>query len=108
VNLTRLQVILLWREVCTAIERLPRKDGQTLLHLEPLMTAGFLSRRRAVVTMSVSTWNATFGKENTLRYPAQLELALRRLRDTVELSLPSLDAREEDPVGVSLMRMTLD
>lgn len=96
-----IQVILLWKEVCAAIERLPRKDGQILLHLEPLITAGFLSRRHGIVNMSIATWNATFGKEETLRYPAQLEQALRRLRNSVQLSLPSLDVREEDAVSFS-------
>ena len=82
-----------------AIERLPRKDGQILLHLEPLITAGFISRRRSIVNVSVVMWNKTFGKEESLRYPSQLEKALRRLRSTAELSLPSLEARDEDDVS---------
>jgi hypothetical protein len=81
------------------MERLPRKDGQILLHLEPLITAGFLSRRRGIVNMSIATWNATFGKEVTLRYPTQLEQALQRLRNTATLSLPSLDVQEAHVVS---------
>lgn len=81
-------------EVAKAIERLPRKDGQTLSLLEPLITAGFVSRRRDIVNISIATWNKTFGREESLRYPTQLEQALRRLRNTVELSLPSLPASE--------------
>lgn len=80
----------LWKEVCAAIEKLPRKDSQILLHLEPLLAAGFVSRRRGIITMSVATWNATFGREETLRYPSQLEQALCRLRNSVNLLLPSL------------------
>ncbi|EAT86466.2 hypothetical protein SNOG_06635 [Parastagonospora nodorum SN15] len=92
------EVVGLWMEVTKAIERLPRKDGQILLHLEPLITAGFVSRRRDIVNISIATWNKTFGKEESLRYPSQLEQALRRLRNTVELSLPSLPALEGDSV----------
>jgi hypothetical protein len=85
--------------VTKAIERLPRKDGQLLVHLESLITAGFVSRRRSIVNISIATWNKTFGQEESLRYPSQLEQALRRLRKTVELSLPSLDIQDEDVVS---------
>jgi hypothetical protein len=87
--------------VTRAIERLPRKDSQILVHLEPLITAGFVSRRRGIVNISIETWNKTFGQAESLRYPSRLEQALRRLRTAVELSLPSLDARDEDTVRIS-------
>lgn len=89
-------------EVSNAIERLPRKDGQILIHLEPLITAGFVSRRRSIVNISIAIWNKTFGKEESLRYPSRLEMALRRLRATVELSLPSLEDRTGDIVSILL------
>lgn len=98
-----MQVVSLWKEVCAAIERLPRRDSQILLHLESLITPGFLSRRRGIVNMSVATWNATFGKEETLSYPARLEEILRRLRNTVELSLPSLEVRDEGAVSAGTL-----
>jgi hypothetical protein len=94
-----MQVVNLWTEVNKAIERLPRKDAQILLHLETLITAGFLSRRRSIVNISITTWNNTFGKEESLRYPSRLEHALRQMRSTVELSLPSLQLREDDAVS---------
>ncbi|CAO2655663.1 Nn.00g044660.m01.CDS01 [Neocucurbitaria sp. VM-36] len=90
------EVVNLWKQVSEAIKRLPRKDGQILLHLEPLITAGFISRRRSIVNISIATWNDTFGKEESLRYPSRLEQALRRLHNTVEISLPSLEVRAED------------
>ena len=93
------EVVNMWQEVSKAIERLPRKDSQILLQLEALMTACFLSRRRSIVNISIATWNRTFGKEDTLNYPPRLETALRLLRQNVELSLPSLEAREEDAVS---------
>ena len=89
----------MWEEVNKAVERLPRKDSQTLLHLQALVTAGFLSRRRSIVNISIATRNATFGKEDSLRYPTRLEQALRQLRNSVELSLPSLEVREDDAVS---------
>jgi hypothetical protein len=86
--------------VTKAIERLPRKDGHILIHLESLITAGFVSRRRSIVNISITTWNKTFGQEESLQYPSGLEHALRRLRTTVELSLPSLDVRDDDAVSI--------
>jgi hypothetical protein len=92
----------LWRVVAKAIDRLPRKDSQILLHLEFLVTSGFRSRRRSIVNISIATWNSTFGKEESLRYPPRLEQALRRLRNSVELSLPSLVVRPEDAVSACI------
>ncbi|KAF1845184.1 uncharacterized protein K460DRAFT_337114 [Cucurbitaria berberidis CBS 394.84] len=93
------EVVNLWKHVSEAIERLPRKDSQILLHLEPLITAGFLSMRRGIVNISIVTWNSTFGKEESLRYPSHLEQALRRLRNTVEIALPSLEVHSKDAVN---------
>jgi hypothetical protein len=53
------------------------------------------------VNISIATWNNTFGKEKSLQYPSRLEQALRRLRTNVELSLPSLEARDEDVVSTA-------
>lgn len=87
------------------MHKLPRNNGQILIHLEPLITSGFVSRRRGIVESSIAAWNATFGREQTLRYPSRLEESLRRLRSTVELSLPGLEVREGD--NVSLPTRTL-
>jgi hypothetical protein len=86
------QVVNLWQTISEAIERIPKKDGQLLTTLEPLLTAGFVSQRRDIVNISIKGWNATFGKESSLRYPSRLEKALQRLRNTAELSVPSLPA----------------
>lgn len=85
-----------------AIERLPRKDSQVLLHLETLITAGFISRRRTIVNASITSWNKTFGKEDSLRYPPRLEMVLRRLRGSVDLVLPSLEIEENEEVSEPL------
>ncbi|KAF3044330.1 hypothetical protein E8E12_008422 [Didymella heteroderae] len=89
-------VAYLWTEVNEAIERLPRKDGQVLATLEPLVTAGFVSRRRGIVNVSIATWNKTFGEQESLRYPSRLETILRRLRSFVDLTLPSLDTKDDE------------
>ena len=85
-----MQVVRLWQTVGDAVRKFQKRDNSLLLALEPLLCAGLRSRRRAIVNISVLTWNDTFGKEESLHYPVHLEKALRRLRSTVELSAPSL------------------
>ncbi|KAL5451367.1 hypothetical protein PMIN06_006257 [Paraphaeosphaeria minitans] len=87
-------VLHLWQEVCAAMHKLPRNNGQILIHLEPLITSGFVSRRRGIIESSIAAWNATFGREQALRYPSRLEETLRQLRSTIELSLPGLEVQE--------------
>ncbi|KAH7397019.1 Rap1-interacting factor 1 N terminal-domain-containing protein [Phaeosphaeria sp. MPI-PUGE-AT-0046c] len=94
-NSLHVHVVDLWCEVTKAIERLPRRDSQLLLHLESLITSGFVSRRRSIVNVSIATWNKTFGQETSLRYPARLEQALHRLSTVVELSMPSLQVQQD-------------
>ncbi|KAF2193346.1 hypothetical protein K469DRAFT_744985 [Zopfia rhizophila CBS 207.26] len=90
------EILNLWQSVSAAVERLPRKTGVELLALEPLITSGFVSRRRGIVNVSIRTWNETFGKEESLRYPSRLEQALQRLHNAVEISLPSFPEHDED------------
>ena len=80
------------------MHKLPRNNPQILVHLEALITSGFVSRRRGIVDSSIASWNATFGREAELTYPPRLEQALRRLITTVELSLPGLDMRTGEKV----------
>jgi hypothetical protein len=46
-------------------------------------------------------WNATFGKIESLKYPARLEKALQTLQSSVELSAPSLIDRVDNLVRSS-------
>ncbi|KAH7135486.1 Rap1-interacting factor 1 N terminal-domain-containing protein [Dendryphion nanum] len=87
----------LWQTICDSIRKLPRKDSSTLTALEPLILAGFTSRRRHIVNIAIKTWNDTFGKHQNLEYPSGLENALQSLRHLVDLDLPNLPARETDP-----------
>lgn len=87
----------LWQIICDSIKKLPRKDSSTLTALEPLVLAGFISRRRHIVNVAIHTWNDTFGKDQNLRYPSKLENVLQSLRHLVNLDLPNLPALETDP-----------
>lgn len=59
-----------------------------------------MSKRRSIVNASISTWNSTFGKEETLQYPPHLEQVLRKLQGVVvELSLPSMQPGSEHGVS---------
>ncbi|KAF2657894.1 hypothetical protein K491DRAFT_714024 [Lophiostoma macrostomum CBS 122681] len=97
----RHEVLTLWRSVNAALEKLPRKDSLTLTTLAPLITAGFVSRRREIVNVSITTWNATFGRQDDLQYPAELEKALRRLSKTVDILLPRLLENDHDDGDLS-------
>lgn len=72
--------------------RFQKKDSALLVSLGQLLGAGLRSRRRAIVNLSVETWNSTFGKEEALLYPTVLSSALARLRDIVPLSAPGLNS----------------
>ncbi|KAF2739709.1 hypothetical protein EJ04DRAFT_508569 [Polyplosphaeria fusca] len=96
------EVVSLWRVVCAAIERLLRKDSSLLLALEPLIASGFKTRRHGIINISVASWDTTFAKEQTLRYPARIEEILQRLRNHVDISLPSLPPTTENFEAPSL------
>ncbi|KAF2274700.1 uncharacterized protein EI97DRAFT_421878 [Westerdykella ornata] len=90
VKAIRTQIISLWQAVDSAVKLLPKKDSTLLAALEPLLCSGFVSRQRAVVNIAVCSWNATFGEQEALNYPARLQKALCRVKRVVELSTPSL------------------
>ncbi|KAF2001935.1 hypothetical protein P154DRAFT_463475 [Amniculicola lignicola CBS 123094] len=90
------KIVSLWEIVAQTIHTLPRKDSDVLAALEPLISAGFLSQRRAIVNMSVTTWNKTFGQQESLQYPQRLAQALRRLQKVVEISSPGLSLSKKD------------
>lgn len=81
-------VLHLWTQIVDQITELPRKDSSLLALLQPLVVAGFVSPRRALVNRTISFWNECFGDQDTLRYPSDLENVLRAARPHVELGLP--------------------
>lgn len=81
-------VTKLWDQLLRQLTDLPRKDGSLLSLLQPIMIAGFVSPKRAIVNRTIAFWNECFGELDSLRYPSKLERVLRAARTYVELDLP--------------------
>lgn len=79
----------LWALILDQLTTVPRKDSTLIRLLEPLLIAGFAGPRRAVVNRTIVFWNESFGEQDTLKYPPQLEKVLRAARPYVELGLPN-------------------
>jgi hypothetical protein len=92
----------LWSHVLGQLTELPRKDGSLLTLLQPLMVAGFVSPKRAVVNRTIAFWNECFGELDSLRYPSKLEKVLRAARNYVELDLPEFpeSAPDDEPIDL--------
>jgi hypothetical protein len=99
-------VIKLWDQVLGQLTELPCKDGGLLSLLQPLMIAGFVSPRRAVVNRTIAFWNECFGELESLRYPSRLERVLRAARNYVELDLPDFPETAPDEEHVDLPAFT--
>ncbi|KAM0707791.1 hypothetical protein Q7P35_004440 [Cladosporium inversicolor] len=93
-------VVELWNQVLGQLAELPRKDGSLLTLLQPLMVAGFVSPKLAVVNRTITFWNECFGQLDSLRYPSKLEKVLRAASNYVELDLPDFpeNAADEEPI----------
>jgi len=92
----------LWSQVLDQLTELPRKDGSLLTLLQPLMVAGFVSPKRAVVNRTIVFWNECFGELESLRYPSKLEKVLRAARNYVELDLPDFPQHAPDDEPIDL------
>lgn len=90
----------LWKGVLSRLGSLPTKDSALLMALQILFSAGLRSRHRAIVNITVGFWNDSFGMQDTLEYPPQVELALRALRPFVELQLPTFPESTDNEVSV--------
>jgi hypothetical protein len=95
-------VFELWSQILGQLTELPRKDGSLLNLLQPLMVAGFVSPRRAIVNRTITFWNECFGDLGSLRYPSKLERVLRCARTYVELDLPEFPEHAPDDEVVDL------
>lgn len=92
----------LWSQILGQLSALPRKDGSLLTLLQPLMIAGFVSPKRAVVNRTIAFWNECFGELESLRYPSKLEKVLRAARNYVELDLPDFPEHAPDDEPIDL------
>jgi hypothetical protein len=95
-------VIELWSQILGQLTELPRKDGSLLNLLQPLMVAGFVSPKRAIVNRTIAFWNECFGELDSLRYPSKLERVLRSARTYVELDLPDFPDNAPDDEVIDL------
>lgn len=90
-------VVSLWSQILEQLNGLPRKDNILLNSLQSLFVAGLMSPKRRIVNNTIGFWNAGFGEQERLIYPAKIEKVLRVLRQHVDLSLPGfLEQSSED------------
>lgn len=74
-------------------------SNNTLLKaLDELFVGGLNSSHQEIINMTVSFWNSTFGRLETLDYPDRVQYAIRRLRPLVELDLPTFPDNFHEPV----------
>ncbi|KAM0723834.1 hypothetical protein Q7P37_000824 [Cladosporium fusiforme] len=92
----------IWNRIIDQLTGLPRKDGALLSFLQPLIVAGFVSPKRAVVNRTIVFWNECFGEQDKLRYPTELAKVLRAARPYVELALPNFPESEVDEGTIEL------
>ncbi|KAK4988816.1 hypothetical protein LTR50_003661 [Elasticomyces elasticus] len=95
-------IVHLWKVVVALIRECPRHDSLLLEDLGDLVTAGLSSSRRNIVNTTIELWNDTFGKEEKLDYPKNLEKVLRKLRHVTELSLPTFPESPDDEMPATL------
>jgi hypothetical protein len=79
----------IWEKLLPTIQSLPRHDSEMLSNLEALLSCGLESRRKGTVNATITTWNATFGKQSSLTYPSRLRTALAKLKTISDISLPT-------------------
>ena len=63
-----------------------------------ILSAGFSSSHRTVVNLTVEFWNDSFGLQDHLEYPVEIELALRAVRPLVALQPPTFPEGPDDEV----------
>ena len=82
-----------------SIEHSPVFDTRFLFSIQELVVAGLRSRHKAVVNEAIVMWNSTFGGEESLEYPENLRIILRKLSSMTELRLPSFPELDGEEVS---------
>lgn len=77
-------------------------DTTVLKALGPLVVAGFSSPQKAIVNQTIVFWNASFGCQEMLEYPAQLERLLRAWATETDLVLPNFPEGDNEDVSTLL------
>ena len=86
---TKNQIQTLWTCITEAISKLPRHDSMILQALTTLVACGLESKRKATVNSTIKTWNATFGSQNVIEYPARVRILMKKLRPIADITLPT-------------------
>ncbi len=79
----------LWSNICDRMTNLPHTDSGVLRSLEILISSGFESKHKHIVSTMITLWNSTFGNEPDLEYPPRVTEAVLRLRPIADIRLPS-------------------
>ncbi|KAK4549441.1 hypothetical protein LTR36_006438 [Oleoguttula mirabilis] len=90
------QICSTWEELLHTLDVLPQKDTTLLKALEPLVIAGFSSPHKAIVNQTITFWNASFGCQETLDYPPELERLLRAWAVETDLALPNFPESDDE------------
>lgn len=106
-GLLRKPVQNLWARTTQSVQCIPRKDSTLLKALAPLITAGLRSKRGSIVNATIDMWNTSFGLQQSLDYPEEVQQALRRLRPFVDLELPTFPNVGGGDAEVSLQETDL-
>lgn len=92
----------IWTALLRLITGLPCSDSNLIKALEPLLVAGFSSPHRQIVNETILFWNAKFGREESLEYPAHLEGVLRSRMLDASIDLPTFPDSNDDHVPATL------
>lgn len=88
--------------VTDKIRNLPRFDTALLSTLSTLIVAGLSCKQRVLLTLSVNTWNSTFGLVTDIVYPDNLRGILLRLRSIALLQASGFDIASEVRCCISI------
>ncbi|PNS21741.1 hypothetical protein CAC42_1595 [Sphaceloma murrayae] len=81
----------LWQSTLSSLRAL-QLDNESLVQLESLLDAGFTSRHRSIVNETIIFWNATYGQQMGVEYPAGLAAVLIEVSKYVDIDLPNISS----------------
>ncbi|CAL1547094.1 unnamed protein product [Lymnaea stagnalis] len=88
----------LWQEItlCVSSRYSGPYDSELLEKLSPLLVVTLSHTRRDLKSKSLSLWNSTFSRLNTLVYPETLKPVLAKLKEQTIINLPVWIPCDED------------
>ena len=88
----------LWEQILCCLEKSIPHDDELLQRFEPLIRSGFSSSDYLIMSFTVSFWNRTFGRQDSISYPPNLLLVILRVRHEEVVNLPALPQGFEEQV----------